>query len=79
MNSQRLVDPYSKLTPTQAAVFSLLDSRPYDGICRRDAAQHDIFELSARIGEIEDRLGITVIRERCRVHSHRKPFKRYRI
>jgi len=71
--------PYESLTPTQRAVYGILDANPYSGACRRDFAMHDIWELSNRISEIEQRLGITIHRERCRVHDHRHRVVRYRL
>ena len=65
------------LTPTQRAVWELL-KRP-EGICRRTAAMADVFELANRISEIEDRLGIKLERDRCRLHDHRHHLTRYRI
>lgn len=72
------MNPYDRLTAGQAAVYSLLDGRP-DGLCRRDFAQHDIFEVANRIAEIETRLGIQIGRERCTVHHHRRRIVRYSL
>lgn len=71
--------PLRPLTPTQTAVYEILLARPYEGACRRTMATFDIFEVSNRISEIEDRLGITIRRDRCTLHAHRRPFTRYRI
>lgn len=74
-----LRDPYDRLTPTQSYVYALLDGRPLDGLCRRDFALHDVYEVSNRISEIEQRLGIEIERERCRIHKHRHRVIRYRL
>lgn len=73
-------DPYDQLTPLQRLIYAYLVGRPMDGACRRDfAADLDVFEVSNRISEIEDRLGIVIERERCRIHKHRVAFVRYRL
>lgn len=61
----------------KSAVLSLLRSYP-DGICRRIAAQHDVYELSARIGELE-KLGWTITKRRCNLHYHQRRFVRYSL
>jgi hypothetical protein len=71
--------PYDLLTPTQRHVYALLSGRILDGLCRRDFALHDIYEVSNRISEIEQRLGITIERDRCHVHQHRNRIIRYRL
>ena len=65
------------LTGAQAVVWSLV-SRP-GGACRRDLALVDVWELSNRISEIEDRLGIEIRRGRCVVHQHRHRVVRYSV
>ena len=71
-DSRRLqAGPYALLTPTQRAVYALLEGYPISGVCRRDFADHDIFEVSNRITEIEQRLGIVISREPCRQQTHR--------
>lgn len=73
-------DPYDRLTDLQGLIYAYLLARPFDGACRRDfAADLDVYEISNRIGEIEARLGITIERERCRIHKHRTAFVRYRL
>lgn len=72
--------PYDQLTPLQRLIYAYLWGRAMDGACRRDfAADLDVYEVSNRIGEIEARLGITIERERCRIHKHRTAFTRYRL
>lgn len=66
-----------KLTPTQRYIYSLLLVNR-EGMCRLDFAHADVWEVSNRIGEIEDRLGITIERERCRKHNHRHAVTLYR-
>ena len=70
--------PADKLTETQRYVYSLLLVNR-EGMCRLDFAHADVWEVSNRIGEIEDRLGITIERERCRKHNHRHAVTLYRI
>lgn len=72
------MNPYDRLTAGQRAVYALLDGNPA-GLCRRDFAQHDIFEVANRITEIEDRLGIKIGRERCTAHYHRRRIVRYML
>lgn len=67
-----------RLTPTQDAVYWLLRGHP-EGMCRRDFASHDIWELSNRISEIEERVGIDIVRERCVDHPHRHRVVRYSL
>lgn len=69
---------YVRLTPTQRAVYGMLSAYP-DGVCRRDFAEVDVWEVSNRIGEIESRLGITIHRDRCKKHNHRRPVTLYRL
>ena len=66
------------LTPTQGAIWNLLRTHPA-GLCRRDLARWDFWEVSNRISEIEDRLGIVVRRERCVDHPHRHRVIRYSL
>ena len=71
-DSRRLqAGPYALLTPTQRAVYALLDQYRISGQCRRDFAHADIYEVSNRIGEIEQRLGVSISREPCRQQTHR--------
>lgn len=70
----------SALTATQRAVYSILAGRPYDGACRRDfALEYEIYEVSNRISELEQRLGIEIERTPCKVHPHRRRLIRYRL
>jgi hypothetical protein len=64
------------LSPTQALVWWLV-TRP-GGACRQDAARYDVWELANRITEVEERLGVTIDRQRCVVHNHRHRVTRYR-
>lgn len=73
-----MTSPYDKLTPTQRYVYDLLLARP-DGVCRRTFAMHDVYEVSNRISEIEQRLSITIERERCTRHGHRHRVVRYSL
>lgn len=66
-----------KLTPTQRYVYTLLLVNR-DGMCRLDWAKADVWEVSNRIGEIEQRLGITIERDRCKRHNHRNAVTLYR-
>lgn len=59
------------------AVWHLLMTRP-DGLCRRDFAKEDIYEVSARIGELE-KLGWPIRKGRCDRHNHRHPFVEYSL
>lgn len=61
----------------KAAVLHLLQTHP-DGMCRRDFAAEDIFELSNRIGELEVD-GWLILKGRCDKHQHRHPFTLYQI
>lgn len=70
--------PQRPLTPTQMVVYRILWGRP-EGACRRTFAMHDVWEVANRISEIEDRLGITIRRERCTVHNHRHRVVRYKL
>lgn len=67
-----------KLTETQRYVYSLLLVNR-EGMCRLDFAHADVWEVSNRIGEIEDRLGITIERGRCTKHNHRHAVTLYRV
>lgn len=75
------IDPYTALTPTQLFVWRLLLYARQDGrgMCRRSFALQDVYEVSNRISEIEQRLGITIERERCTVHDHRHRVVRYKL
>jgi len=68
----------SRLTATQGAIWNLLRTHPA-GLCRRDLARWDHWEVSNRISEIEDRLGIVIVRERCVDHPHRHRVVRYSL
>lgn len=61
----------------KAAVLNLLLAYP-DGLCRRDFAQHDIYELSNRIGELEAD-GWVVHKGKCERHRHRHQFTLYKL
>ena len=70
--------PHRLLTPTQRFVYDILLGHPY-GACRRTFASVDVFEVANRISEIEDRLGITIQRERCTAHPHKRRIISYRL
>lgn len=72
------IEAKAYLTPTQRGVYAMLRAYP-DGVCRRDFAEVDVWEVSNRIGEIETRLGITIQRDRCKKHNHRRPVTLYRV
>lgn len=78
MTGQLSLDPIQpKPGSAKEAVWHLLMMFP-DGICRRIAAEWDIYELSARIGELE-RDGWTILKSRCERHSHRQRFTLYKL
>lgn len=66
-----------KLTDGQRYVYTLLLVNR--AMCRLDFAHADVWEVSNRIGEIESRLGITIERDRCKKHAHRRPVTLYRV
>lgn len=68
----------AKLTETQWCVLAILEARP-GGVCRRDFAAFDVWEVSNRISEIEQRLGITISRAKCTTHQHRHRVVRYSL
>lgn len=61
----------------KAAVLHLLQSRP-EGMCRRDFANEDIYELSNRIGELQAD-GWVILKGRCQRHNHRQKFTLYSL
>ena len=65
------------MKPGTRAVLNLLRAYP-DGICRRVFAQHDIYEPSARIGELRDQ-GFWVDTQPCRRHRHRNRVVSYTL
>ena len=76
--ARRLSEAIDSLTPTQRRVYGILYGAP-QGACRRDFAQFDVWEVSNRISEIEDRLRITITRDRCVKHDHRNRVVRYSL
>jgi hypothetical protein len=54
----------------KASIMQLLRQHP-EGLCRRNWAQYDIYEVSARIGELQ-RDGWVIGIRRCSRHDHRK-------
>ena len=76
--ARRLSEAISNLTPTQKRVYGILYGAP-QGACRRDFAQFDVWEVSNRIAEIEDRLRIDITRTRCTKHDHRNRVVRYSL
>lgn len=69
----------SALTGAQNAVYFVLELHGQNGACRRTFAKFDIWEVSNRISEIEQRLGISIERDRCKRHQHRRPVTLYRL
>jgi hypothetical protein len=69
---QLLFEPFApKPGSVKSAVLHYLLSRP-DGSCRRDfATDIDVYEVSARIGELEAD-GWVIYRQRCTRHQHRR-------
>ena len=63
--------------PATRYVLDLLRWNP-DGMCRRTFANHDVWEVSARVGELE-RAGFTVSRRPCNRHNHRTRVVEYRL
>lgn len=62
----------------KAAVLNLLSAFP-DGLCRRDFVVYaEIYELSNRIGELEDD-GWVIEKGKCERHNHRHPFTLYKL
>lgn len=62
----------------KAALLDMLRGWP-DGICRKDAAvQLEVYELSARVLELEAD-GFLILRTRCTRHRHRQKFVNYRL
>lgn len=75
---QLTFDPIKPKSGTvKAAVLNLLRYHP-DGLCRRDFANQDIYELSNRIGELEDD-GWVIEKGKCERHNHRHPFTLYSL
>lgn len=75
---QLTLDPIQpKPGSVKAAVLNLLMAYP-DGLCRRDFANEDIFELSNRIGELQAD-GWIIHKSRCEKHHHRQRFTLYSI
>lgn len=56
-----------KVGTVQRAVLNLLSY--HEAFCRREFAQHDIYEVSARIGELR-RLGWHIGSRPCKRHEH---------
>ena len=65
------------MKPTTRAVLQLLRAYP-DGVCRRVFAQHDIFEVAARIGELRAD-GFFIEGNLCKRHRHRSKLYSYRL
>lgn len=61
--------PWPKPGSVKSAVLHYLMGRP-EGSCRRDFAQIDIYEVSARIGELQ-RDGWPITKRKCSRHHHR--------
>lgn len=67
-----------KLTETQRYVYTLLLVNR-EGMCRLDFAHADVWEVSNRISEIEQRIGVEISRDRCTLHHHRHRVVRYSV
>ena len=65
------------LKPSALVVLHLLRGYP-EGMCRRTFANHDIYEVSARVGELED-AGYVIGKQRCTAHHHKRRFVAYRL
>lgn len=70
------MERYKSLSPTQRYVYDLLKRGPR---CRLDFAAADVWEVSNRITEVEERMGIVINRDRCGIHAHRHPVTRYSL
>lgn len=72
---------FEPIRPTKGTVKALvwheLMAHP-EGLCRRDFAQMDVYELSNRIGELE-KDGWIIWKGKCERHHHRHPFTLYKI
>lgn len=67
------------LTPVQSRVFALMAYRP-EGACRRDFVTYaDIYEVSARIGEMQAKGVAISTTDRCDKHRHRHRFTLYKL
>lgn len=62
----------------KASVLNLLLSHP-EGICRRNAAEIDVYELSNRIGELAADGWAIARLPRCRNHFHNQRFTLYKL
>lgn len=65
-----------KAGTVKAQLLAMLRSR--EGICRRDAASADVYELSNRIGELA-KDGWPIQRTTCERHQHRQLFTLYSL
>lgn len=61
----------------RSSVLNLLRAYP-DGLCREDFASGHIYEVSARIGELQ-KLGWAITTSPCRRHQHRTRIVEYRL
>jgi hypothetical protein len=67
---QLTLDPiWPKQGSVKAAVLNFILARP-DGSCRRDFAEIDVYEVSARIGELQ-KDGWQISNRPCSRHQHR--------
>lgn len=65
------------MKPSTRAVLEMLRANP-DGLCRRQFAQRDVYEVSARILELQDE-GAFIERGQCKRHRHRVKVYRYKL
>jgi len=65
------------MKPSTKAVLELLRAHP-DGLCRRDFARRDFYEVSARILELREE-GAFIDVAQCKRHRHRGKIYRYRL
>lgn len=58
-------------------VLNMLRHYPY-GLCRQDFAEHEIYEVSARVGELQ-KDGWVITTKICERHMHRTRIIEYRL
>lgn len=76
MTGQLIFEPTRpKAGTVKAAVLNLLRAYP-DGLCRRDFANHDIYEVANRIGELQ-RDGWIIVNRPCKRHAHKHRLVEY--
>lgn len=65
------------LKPSAMVVLHLLRGYP-DGMCRRQFADHDVYEPAARITELK-RAGYLFESRQCGLHAHQRRMLSYRL